>query len=300
YPSIGFGKICRLFGMTRQAYYKQMKKEDKLYMQEAVILKLVEDVRHKLPHTGTRKLIHMLAPSFELHHIRIGRDKLFDTLSIHGLLIRKRKRKYPKTTDSYHRFRKYTNLIKGMDIVRPEQVWVSDITYLTLPEGFCYLNLVTDAYSRKIMGYCLYSTLETTGTLMALNMALANRQRPKDVLIHHSDRGTQYCCAEYVKLLTEHHIGISMAKSENPIAERVNGILKAELGLDETFKNVAYARKIVAERIKVYNQLRIHASCDYLTPQQAHDKEGALAKKWKNYRKRKNNMYLQSVNQNKD
>lgn len=285
YPSIGLGKICRLFGMSRQAYYKQLKKEEKQYMQEAILLKLVEKVRTELPHTGTRKLLHMLRPSFKQHGISIGRDRLFDTLHAHGLLVRRRKRRYPRTTDSYHRFRKYPNLIKGVEIVRPEQVWVADITYLAIPEGFCYLNLVTDSYSHKIMGYCLHPTLEAEGTLHALRMALANRQRPHDILIHHSDRGTQYCCAQYVKLLTVNHLGISMAKSENPIAERVNGILKTELGLEQTFENFTHAKKRVKQQVESYNSLRIHASCDYLTPQQAHHKEGQLTKRWKNYRK---------------
>lgn len=292
YPSIVLADICRLFGMSRQAYYKHLNKKEKQYMQEVVMLKMVEHVRTQLPRTGTRKLLHMLRPSFEQHHIRIGRDRLFDTLHAHGLLVRRRKRRYPKTTDSYHRFRKYPNLIKGLSIIRPEQVWVADITYLSIPEGFCYLNLVTDAYSHKIMGYCLHPTLQTEGTLHALKMALGNRQKPQDVLIHHSDRGTQYCCAEYVKLLTANHLGISMAKSENPIAERVNGILKTELGLEQTFESFTHAKKAVKQQVESYNRLRIHASCDYLTPQQAHLTEGSLNKRWKNYRKKRTHRIL--------
>ena len=296
YPSIDLGKICRLFGMSRQAYYKQMHHREKATLEEVVILKLVEEVRSGLPQTGTRKLLHMLSPRLEHHGIHIGRDRLFDMLQGHGMLIRRRKRRYPKTTDSCHRFRKYPNLVRGMEINRAEQLWVSDITYLAIPEGFCYLNLVTDAYSHRIMGYCLYPTLETEGTLQALKMALANRQRPQDALIHHSDRGTQYCCKEYVELLTACHISISMAKSENPIAERVNGILKEELGLNQTFESLKYARKAVDAKITAYNQLRIHASCDYLTPQQAHYKEGILNKKWKDYRKYKKRITPDFVN----
>lgn len=287
YPGIGLERICRLFGMSRQAYYKQMHQREKTTMEEVVILKMVEEVRSGLPQTGTRKLLHMLSPVLEQHGIHIGRDRLYDMLQAHGMLIRRRKRRYPKTTDSSHRFRKYPNLVRGMEISRAEQLWVSDITYLSIPEGFCYLNLVTDAYSRKIMGYSLYPTLETEGTLQALKMALANRQRPQDALIHHSDRGTQYCCKEYVKLLTACHIGISMAKSENPIAERVNGILKTELGLEQTFESLKQARKKVGQRIELYNRLRIHASCDYLTPDEAHLKNGVLNKRWKDYRKKK-------------
>jgi len=280
------GKICRLFGVTRQAYYKQKNKEDALFLQDVIIIQLVQQVRKKLPYTGTRKLLTMLEDCFAQHHIRIGRDKLFDLLSAHGLLIRRRKRRYPKTTDSNHRFRKYPNLLNTLTLTRTEQLWVSDITYLSLPDGFCYLNLVTDAYSHRIMGYCLYPTLGAKGTLKALRMALHKRTSPDLTLVHHSDRGTQYCCTEYVRLLTATHISISMAKSENPIAERVNGILKSELGLDETFISFKKAQSIVNDRIQSYNELRIHASCDYLTPQQAHQHKGALNKRWKNYRKK--------------
>jgi len=285
YPSASLGKICWLFGVTRQAYYKQICSEEKKIMEEAIILKLVEDVRIKLPCTGTRKLLNMIESSLKQHQIKIGRDNLFDLLGTHGLLIRRRRRRYPKTTDPNHRFRRYSNLVKELIIYRPEQVRVSDITYLSLPTGFCYLNLITDAYSHKIMGYCLHRTLAAEGTLNALRMALSNRQRPSDTLIHHSDRGIQYCCTEYVNLLTSACLGISMAKNENPIAERVNGILKTELGLEETFLNFEQAQIIVTERIRTYNELRIHASCDYFTPEQAHQKEGILNKRWKTYRK---------------
>jgi putative transposase len=286
YPSIGLGKICRLFGVSRQAYYKQKNKEEALFLQDAIIVQLVEQVRKKLPYTGARKLLIMLEDDFAQHHIHIGRDKFFDLLSAHGMLIRRRKRRYPKTTDSNHRFRKYPNLLNTLTLTRAEQLWVSDITYLSLPEGFCYLNLVTDAYSHQIMGYCLFPTLGAEGTLKALRMALHKRTRSDLALVHHSDRGTQYCCTEYVRLLTVAHISISMAKSENPIAERVNGILKSELGLDQTFISFKKAQSIVNDRIQSYNELRIHASCDYLTPQQAHQYEGNLNKRWKNYRKK--------------
>ena len=236
---------------------------------------------------GSKKLYEMLSPTFKQHKIKLGRDRFFDLLADYGLLIRKRKRKYARTTDSNHPFRKYPNLIKDLSIIQPNRLWVSDITYLSLVGGrFCYLSLITDAYSRKIVGYCLYPSLKREGPILALKMALDSLD--KDViyfLIHHSDRGIQYCSKEYTDLLGNNNVKISMAEKGNPyenaVAERVNGILKSEFALGRVFKTYETAAVAVKESIRIYNQERLHGSCDNLTPDQAHTKQGKLVARWR-------------------
>ena len=239
-----------------------------------------------MPRIGTRKLHYMLTETLQKHEISIGRDKLFDLLAEYGLLVRRRKRKRINTTDSNHPFRKYPNLIRELEVLRPNHLWVSDITYISLVESFCYLSLVTDAYSRKIVGYCLYPTLKKEGSLHALRMALDSWQGiSQGILIHHSDRGLQYCCSDYISLLESKNMGISMTEKgdpyENAIAERVNGILKSEFGLDSDFDNIENAKEAVQKAISTYNGLRPHASCNYMVPQQAHQQQGLLKSKWK-------------------
>ena len=239
-----------------------------------------------MPRIGTRKLHFMLTETLQRHNISMGRNRLFDLLAAYGLLVRRRKRRRINTTDSNHPFRRYPNLIRELHVLRPNQLWVSDITYLSLTEGFCYLSLVTDAYSRKIVGYCLYPTLKKEGPLNALRMAQDSLSgKPKAAMIHHSDRGLQYCCADYISLLTSKDICISMTEKgdpyENAIAERVNGILKSEFALDRDFNSIRQAMVEVEHAINTYNQLRPHSSCNYLTPDQAHQKEGLLTTKWK-------------------
>lgn len=285
YPQKGTGAICGLFGKTRQAWYKQQWAADKDTLHTSIIIKLVKEIRQQMPRIGTRKLHYMLAEKLERHGISIGRDKLFDLLSSYGLLVRRRRRKRVYTTDSQHHFKRYPNLIKELTVQRPNHLWVSDITYIGLPDGFCYLSLVTDAYSRKITGFCLHPTLKRDGPVAALQMAIAslpaNLQQP---LIHHSDRGIQYCCAEYVALLENKTMTISMTENgdpyENAIAERVNGILKNEFELDRDFNSFDEAANAVDTAITTYNDLRPHASCDYLTPGTAHNKHGVLPLRW--------------------
>ena len=239
-----------------------------------------------MPRIGTRKLHYMLTDTLQQHGISIGRDKLFDLLAEYGLLIRRRKRRKAVTTDSNHPFYKFPNLVRELQVLRPNHLWVSDITYISLRDRFCYLSLVTDAYSRKIIGYCLYPTLKKEGPLKAIAMALqtvtGKLQQP---LIHHSDRGLQYCCTDYTTLLEHKGITISMTEKgdpyENAIAERVNGILKAEFDLYRIFDNYQQAMDAVQQAILIYNQQRPHASCNYLTPQQAHQQNGSLTAKWK-------------------
>lgn len=277
--------ICELFGKTRQAHYKQQWAEDSLVMKNAIIIKRVKEIRTDMPRIGTRKLHFLLTATLEQHDIQIGRDKLFDLLSDYGMLVRKRKRKKVYTTDSNHPFRKYPNLIRELQVIHPNQLWVSDITYIPLLKKFGYLSLVTDAYSRKIVGYCFYPTLEKEGPLSALKMALTGTQLVYKQMIHHSDRGLQYCCADYISLLRVNNILISMTEMgdpyENAIAERINGILKTEFNLDTPFKTFNDALETIDRVIRVYNEQRPHASCNYLTPSQAHQLQGPLPAKWK-------------------
>lgn len=223
------------------------------------------------------------------HFIQIGRDTFFDLLRKQGLLVRKRKRSKPQTTFSNHWLRKYQNLVMSFIPNAPNQLWVSDITYIHLHDGFAYLSLITDAYSRKIVGFYLCEDLSARGCVMALRMALENNP-VRDRLIHHSDRGLQYCSADYVKLLQDNHIRISMTQNgdplENALAERVNGILKDEL-LEVTYPNFTDAQQAVATAISTYNHQRPHSSVDMLTPVIAHTKTGELKKHWKNYYTRK-------------
>ncbi|WP_420571918.1 IS3 family transposase [Kordia sp.] len=283
-PKISVGHLCGLFGKTRQAYYEVDKYKKRRSVEEVYVLEMVAIIRREQPKIGTVKLYRIMQDFFDEHQIKMGRDALHSLLSIHGLII-KRKRRYVITTYSKHWLRKYDNLIKDITLTSAEQLWVSDITYIALVDGFNYLSLVTDGYSRKIVGYCLHETLESDGCIKALKMALETRIT-NNKLIHHSDRGIQYCSAAYVKILNKHNIAISMTEKgspyENAIAERINGILKYELGLEAVFDNREDAVFSVTKAIYIYNSKRPHMSCDMQTPNQAHAKTGILKKHWKN------------------
>lgn len=235
-----------------------------------------------MPRLGGRKLHYLISKDLGREHIRIGRDRLFKLLREEGLLISKKKR-YIKTTDSSHWRFKYPDQIKGLKPTRPEQIWVADITYLSLIEGYCYLHLITDAYSKKIMGYKVSENLGSVHTLEALKRALKQRQY-KSRLIHHSDRGLQYCSVAYVNLLKQNRITISMTQDgspyDNAIAERVNGILKDEFELDDVFETQDQAESITKQVIEIYNQQRPHMSCHMLTPQKMHNQQKLKAKNW--------------------
>jgi len=219
------------------------------------------------------------------HNFQIGRDAMFDLLSERGLLVRKRKRSGCVTTFSKHRFKKYPNIIRDFVPNAPNQLWVSDITYIHLADGFAYLSLITDAYSRKIVGFYLSKDLSARGPLNALKIAIKTNHAITG-LIHHSDRGVQYCCDAYVKILTDEKIKISMTENgdplENAIAERVNGILKQEL-LEEVFPDFITASNHVAIACSTYNHIRPHGSIDDLKPAEAHQMTGTINKRWKNY-----------------
>ena len=240
------------------------------------------DIRREMPRLGTRKLYFLLKENFIREGISIGRDRLFDLLREEGLLIAKKK-KYTKTTDSKHWMRKYPNMIKKLELTHPEQLWVADITYLSIRNRYCYLHLVTDAYSKQIMGYNVSETLAATETLKALQMALKSR-RYQTHLIHHSDRGLQYCSAAYTKTLQQRSITISMTEDgspyDNAIAERVNGILKDEYGLDETFDSEDQLKLQVQQSILSYNNKRPHESNHLLTPCEMHQQDKLKPKAW--------------------
>lgn len=236
-----------------------------------------------MPRIGTRKLYHMIKPQLEQQGIKIGRDSLFNILRKRFLLVPKR-RKYQITTQSKHNFFKHPNRIKNLNINSPEQVWVADITYIRTSQGFAYLHLVTDAYSKQIMGYQLTDNLRIESAMNALKMALKNR-RYTYPLIHHSDRGLQYCHRDYIDLLHSQNISISMTTKydpyENAIAERVNGILKDEFDIGEGFINRSQAKNWISESIQLYNNYRPHLSCGFLTPSQAHKYHKPLTVTWK-------------------
>lgn len=273
YNNISVEQICRLFGKTRQAWYDVNQRQTNLKLQEDIILQWVQEVRTVLPRTGGLKLYAILKPKLQLHHVFLGRDGFFNFLRKYDLLIQPRK-KYVYTTQSFHRFKKWPNLIENAVITSAEQVWVSDITYLRTENSFIYLFLITDAWSRKIMGYYLSQQLKTKGCSAALLKAIKSRQYPERPLIHHSDRGIQYCSDEYVALLQQHDIAISMTQTgspyDNAIAERINGILKQEFNLDAVFKNYTHAIEPVAKAIYLYNTVRPHFSCQLKTPAVQH------------------------------
>jgi putative transposase len=284
YRSIGLERLCRLFGKTRQAVYEQGWHQSNQQMQEGLVLDAVQQVRTVLSKTGTLKLHSMIKDQLLLHGVTIGRDSLYKLLGRYDLLIRP-SRKYVRTTQSYHHYYKWPDLTAGIQPDAASQLWVSDITYLTTSTGFLYLSLVTDAYSRKIVGYHLSQHLKAQSCLIALNKAIITLKEGYSGLVHHSDRGIQYCCHLYVTTLQENKIRISMTQNgspyENAIAERVNGILKTELGLGQVFNSYAAAIEPTYKAIDAYNRLRLHMSCGYLTPEQAHSKQGKFKKAWK-------------------
>lgn len=270
-------ELCGLLGYSRQAYYQYHQVTEKQTFKQEELIQQVLEQRRLQPRLGTRKLLELMQPA-------MGRDAFFELLRENGLLVR-RKRYRARTTFSCHRFGKYPDLIRDLVPERPGQLWVSDITYIRIRQDFAYLSLITDAYSRKIIGFSMSHDLSTDSCLKALRMALATRLTDAP-LIHHSDRGTQYCSKAYTKLLKRKGIGISMTQSGNPrdnaIAERVNGILKMEL-LKESYEHINVANQSVKQAICIYNTLRPHSSLDMTTPEKAHGMKGPIRRRWQNY-----------------
>lgn len=261
-------QVCTCLGLTRDAFYKYQKRRKKKEAISTRVVELVKEERKDQPRVGARKLYEALQTFFIQENLKVGRDKLIEILREHDMLV-KRKKASCKTTDSYHRFHKYNNLVKDMEVTAPNQVWVSDITYIRTINGFCYLALITDMFSRKIVGYDISDSLELTGCLRALKRALKTA-RPAVGLVHHSDRGIQYCSNQYVAILKKQKIKISMTEEnhcyENAMAERVNGILKDEFYLDQCFFNTSHACIAAKNAIDIYNSKRLHLSLGYKTP----------------------------------
>jgi len=262
--------LCCTFKLSRQAYYQQSEIRLRTRFQITMVVELVCEVRVRMPRIGGRKLYFLLQNDFELLDYKLGRDKFFSLLREERLLVRPKKRAY-KTTDSAHEHLVYPNLLKGLMLCRPFQAICVDITYIRLKEGFCFLSLATDIFSRCIIGWHLSTTLEASGPIYALKEARLCMGWNAKGCIHHSDQGVQYCCYSYVSLLFRFKMLISMSDTgspgQNAVAERVNGILKGELLLDGVFNRFPDARSATEEAILIYNHERPHNSLGLLTPE---------------------------------
>lgn len=280
-----------------QAYHQQQKRELKKQVNEDLIVQQIHLIRHQQPRCGGRKLFVMLLPFFIQQKISIGRDAFFDILAKNNLLIRKTKRSV-HTTNSKHHFRRFPNLAKDFEPMKAHELWVSDITYIPLKNRFAYLFLITDAYSRKIVGFHVSDDMKVSSAVVALKKALY--QKPiETIVMHHSDRGIQYCSTEYVNLLQQNHALISMTQNgdpyENALAERINGILKTEL-ISAYYDTIEQAALHISRCIIIYNHKRRHSSLNYQTPHEVHQQKGPQIKRWKNYywtpKKKEENMQL--------
>jgi putative transposase len=289
FSHIGLAKLCGWFGLTRQAYYQNGWNGLSISIEEDILLTEVSAIRENHKRMGTRKLYEKLGPFMQEHQIKMGRDALFNMLSSNHMLVRKRTRRV-QTTQSHHWLRKYKNLIKGFTPTDPNQLWVSDITYWKINGSYVYISFITDAFSHKVVGYHVALTLETVETIQALRMALSGPFRGPENhsrLIHHSDRGVQYCSHGYVNLLQDNNIEISMTENgdplENAIAERLNGILKDEYLNDSQVKSIEEARLILAKSVQLYNEDRPHMSIGNQYPNKVHEQSLKTDKLWKNY-----------------
>ena len=266
-------RLCRKLGMSRQNYYARRQERQRKRVDEELVLALVRQERLLQPRLGARKLRVLVEAELVQAKVRIGRDRFFEILRPHGLLLQPKRSESPRTTQSYHTLPVFRNLIKGCQFSRPNEVWVGDLTYVRTEEGFMFLALLTDLISRHIVGYHYGDSLESVGCQQALRMAL--QELPEGVRpIHHSDRGCQYCCHEYVELALSRGLSLSMTETnhcaENALAERMNGILKGEYGLDQRFKTKAQSRQAVEQAIGLYGTRRPHSALGYQFPAQVH------------------------------
>ena len=270
-PSVAV--LCARVGMSRQNYYAARRLRQRRQIDEALILELVRRERQMQPRIGGRKLLHLLGTDLEESGIQIGRDRFFELLAESDLLVVP-KLGAPRTTNSRHSLPVFGNLLVGKVLCAPNEAWVSDLTYIRTDEGFLYAALITDAYSRKIVGAHIGDSLEAEGCLLALDQALRALPAGKQPL-HHSDRGCQYCCHEYVERLQARGLPISMTQVmhcyENAQAERVNGILKQEYELDQRFRTKAQARKAFEQAVWLYNHRRPHLRLNYRFPADVHE-----------------------------
>ena len=280
---------CTLFGIDRQVYYRRIKRRIIKQDKAQLVVKMVLEIRTQMPRIGAKKLYYLLGNN--LKTLKIGRDKFIDILRANHLLI-SAKRSYHITTNSHHRFRKHKNQLLDLQINKPEQVWVSDITYIGKRDKPCYLSLITDAYSKKIVGYNVSDNLNTESSLVALRLAIKQRKNKQMPLIHHSDRGLQYCSNDYQKILNKNDIQPSMTQNsdpyENAVAERINGILKQEFFIDKYNKDLPIMKQIIKETVNIYNENRPHLSNHMLTPNQMHEQNKILMKTYKTKNSTKN------------
>jgi putative transposase len=284
FPKATIGELCGLFGMTGNAWHRRRSRRAGRKDHTAQVLEMVGVLRQRQCKLGTPKLYIHLKPSLEALGFKMGRNALNELLQSRGMGIRQRKGRI-RTTDSTHGKPTYPNLAAGMVVDGPHQLWVGDITYLRRKNGgFFFLILLTDAYSHMVVGWCVSVTMTAEDCMVALEMALGQLPQAHS-LVHHTDRGGQYLDGEYVRRLGARGIRISMTESgdprENPVAERMNGILKHELNLGQEFASLRHAQRAAGEAIAIYNGERLHSSCDYLTPEQAHQRTGPLRKRWK-------------------
>lgn len=289
-PTLGIEPLCRVFGRTRSAYYKAEQRTGKENLEHGLIIGWVRKLRETQPYLGTEKVYHKIKPFLAEHSIKIGRDNLHKLLVKYNLQSSRRRRR-AKSTNSNHAYHKYQDLTKNLEVIRPNQLYSSDITYIRRFQDFSYLSLITDNYSHKIVGWHLSKDLSTDGPVKALEMALQNRRRDRSVrlpLMHHSDRGIQYCSRAYIALLKHNKVTVSMAYASynNPVAERINGILKTEL-LQDGYPTHEEALAAITRAIAIYNNERPHRSVDMLTPAEAHKLSGLIKKRWRNNNRRK-------------
>lgn len=275
-----------MFGISKQAYYQRMEADTHKEKVHTIVLDKVAEIRKKMPQTGTRKLYETLQSAMHQNKIKMGRDALFDLLRYKGLLVRKTRR-FHITTDSNPFYYTSSNLLKDIEITHAEQVFVNDITYIKTDEGHAYLALVTDAYSKKIMGWSFDNNMKVSMVKQALTMAHSNCIFHHQTIIHHSDRGKQYCCPDYTEFAAKKGFVMSTTQQcdpyENAIAERINGILKYEFGLRKTIATVNLARKMIKEAVGIYNNDRLHWSLDLKTPQNVHNDYNQ--QKYKSYKR---------------
>jgi putative transposase len=304
HPEIGLEGLCGLFGMTGNAWHHRHKRKERGQPDHTErVLEMVAVLRKRQCRLGTPKLYLHLKPSLEALGIKMGRTALNELLQSHGMGIRQRKGR-TRTTDSSHGRPTYPNITADLELDGPHRLWVGDITYLRRKRGgFFFLILLTDAYSHKVVGWCVSVTMTAEDCMVALDMALAQLPQSHS-LVHHTDRGGQYIDEEYVKRLADRGIRISMTESgdpkENPVAERMNGILKHELGLRQEFGSLRQAEVAAEEAIAIYNKERLHSSCDYMTPEKAHQATGPLRKRWRNLRRERAIMNRKAEEENAD
>lgn len=283
--------MIECFGISKQAFYKRLKSYKIKVSKDQIVVQMIKNYRNEVgQRTGGIKLHKELKSEMEQAGIKMGRDKFYDLLRQYNLLVPKTKR-YFITTNSKHHFYKYKNLVKDKAPTRSEQLWVSDITYIKTEKKHCYLALVTDAYSKQIMGYKLASHMRTSLCIDALAMAIKNRKYPNEKLIHHSDRGIQYCNPAYTAFAEQNGITLSMTQQydpyENPVAERINRTLKYEYGLKQTLKNTTLAKKIIKRAVHIYNTKRTHFSLKLKTPKFVHINQGI---QYHSYKRNKENL----------